>query len=84
MEKARRVLGSRKFWATFLGVVLVCVLWATAQVDGYKVVEIAALLVAVYTGSVALEDGLRGLIDTIFRESQGIDTTIHTWGPDDN
>lgn len=65
MDKLQRVLGSRKFWATFLGVVLVCILWATAQVDGYQVAEVAALLVAVYTGSVALEDGLRGLLDAL-------------------
>lgn len=79
MSKVGQILRSRKFWATFLGVVLVVILWAFAQVDGYKVAEIAALLVAVYTGSVAFEDGLRGLIDVLFGKGQD----IRTQGPDD-
>ena len=61
MSKAQLVLRSRKFWATWIGVVLLAVLWWFAGVEPETVATLAAVLVGVYTGSVALEDGLQTL-----------------------
>lgn len=64
MDETRAViqkfLASRKAWASLLGVmVLVALVFIGADVD--TVTKAAATVVAVYTGSVALEDGLRSL-----------------------
>lgn len=65
-EDTRRLIDkflySRKAWATVLGVVVVVVL-ALVGADTDTVTQAAAIIVAVYTGSVALEDGLRALAE---------------------
>ena len=61
-EKWRHLLGSRKVWATLVGVVfLVLKTWAPDfPLDADQIAGILAILVSYILGT-ALEDGLRGL-----------------------
>lgn len=61
-EKWKTLLGSRKFWATVVGLVfLVIKTWAPDfPLDADQIAGILALLVSYILGT-ALEDGLRGL-----------------------
>lgn len=61
-EKWKTLLGSRKFWATVVGLVfLVIKTWAPDfPLDADQIAGILAILVSYILGP-ALEDGLRGL-----------------------
>lgn len=60
MEKWKVLLGSRKFWATLVGLVfmVIKVIKPDFPLDGDQLAGILALLVSYILGT-ALEDGLR-------------------------
>ncbi len=60
MEKWKTLLGSRKFWATLVGLVFMVlkVIKPDFPLDGDQLAGILALLVSYILGT-ALEDGLR-------------------------
>ena len=60
MEKWKTLLGSRKFWATLVGLVFMVlrVVKPDFPLDGDQLAGILALLVSYILGT-ALEDGLR-------------------------
>ena len=60
MEKWKTLLGSRKFWATLVGLVfmIIKVVKPDFPLDGDQLAGILALLVSYILGT-ALEDGLR-------------------------
>jgi hypothetical protein len=63
LPKWRLVLQSRKVWAGLLALGLTLGLWHLGELEGAEVVEAMTWVVGIFMGAVALEDGLRGLLD---------------------
>lgn len=61
--KWRQVLQSRKVWAGLLSLALTLALWQLGELEGAEVVEAMTWVVGIFMGAVALEDGLRGLVN---------------------
>lgn len=62
-SKLRQVLQSRKVWAGLLALGVTLGLWSLGELEGAEVVEAMTWVVGIFMGAVALEDGLRGLLD---------------------
>lgn len=62
-SKLRQVLQSRKAWAGLLALGVTMGLWFLGELEGSEVVEAMTWVVGIFMGAVALEDGLRGLLD---------------------
>ena len=58
----RTLLRSRKFWATLAASAVTSYLYAGGELSADSFAASTALIVGIYVGSVALEDGLRGLV----------------------
>jgi hypothetical protein len=59
--KLQHVLQSRKFWASAIALAATAGLYASDQLTAKQANDALVLIVSVYTGSIALEDGLTGI-----------------------
>lgn len=53
------LLKSRKFWASLVGIIAAFGFKAASDVDADTIVQAIMVIVSVFIGSTALEDGLR-------------------------
>jgi len=60
--KMATLLRSRKFWATVTASAVSAYLYASGELSAESFASATALIAGIYVGSVALEDGLRGLV----------------------
>lgn len=60
-SKLKQVLQSRKVWASMLAMLIAVALFWTDQITGDQMMWATAIIAGIFTGSVALEDGLSAL-----------------------
>ena len=65
-NKLTTALKSRKLIASAIALGISSALYWAGDIDGQQLASITAIVAAVYTGSVALEDGLTAIIRTWF------------------
>jgi hypothetical protein len=53
---------SRKFWASFIALILTLALWYTGEINSDQFSKAILWIAGVFTGAVAVEDGLRNLL----------------------
>ena len=63
--KLMQVLQSRKVWAGVMGLGSTLGLWWLGEIDGARAVEALTWVLGIFIGSVALEDGMTRLFDTL-------------------
>lgn len=63
-DKLIHLLASRKFWASLIGLLGTLGVYANGNVDDTTLINAILVIVAVFTGATAVEDGLRGQADT--------------------
>jgi len=61
--KLKALLRSRKFWTTATAATITTYLYASGELNAESYANAVALISGIYIGSVAIEDGLRGLIN---------------------
>jgi len=62
-NKLGALLHSRKFWTTAAATAVTVYLYATGELSAESFADSAVLIAGIYVGSVALEDGLRNLVN---------------------
>lgn len=61
MEKFARVLQSRKFWMSVVGLLMSFGVYVGTDLDAETLVNAILVIVSTFVGSVAVEDGLHAL-----------------------
>lgn len=61
-SKLQQLVRSRKAWATAIALGVSIVLWRMGEISGSQLATVTGIAASVYVGSVALEDGLRGMV----------------------
>lgn len=69
-DKLKALLRSRRFWACAAATTVTGALYGLGEIDGAQFTNAVTLIAGVYIGSVALEDGLRGLITIWMQEPE--------------
>ena len=62
-DKFKVLMRSRKFWTTVIAATVSTYLYAAGELSAESFASTAALVAGIYVGSVAIEDGLRNLIN---------------------
>lgn len=62
-SKLKRLLRSRKFWTTTSALAITGYLYLSGDLSADSFANATALIAGIYVGSIAIEDGLRGLIN---------------------
>jgi len=70
MGKARQTLQSRKVWATLVASLVAVGLFVAGEIDADMLVRAITVIAGVFTGSVALEDGLSALLSGLASRAQ--------------
>lgn len=71
-SKLQQVLASRKVWASVIAALIALSLYITGGIDGDAFIRAITVIAGIFTGSVALEDGLSALISG-YAEERGED-----------
>lgn len=69
-DKIGALLRSRRFWACVAATTVTGALYGLGEIDGAQFTHAVTLIAGVYVGSIALEDGLRGLITIWLQEPE--------------